>query len=286
MNVNSFAESAPKGLGIVLACLFVAPGGTSLAQPANASGQEGAGPGIAAIPAEDENVVAAPKLPDPPGAKKLPKPDEAWVDPKKRQVMVDGYVSLREGYLEMFACLAGTKEHESIVAVRSRAHPIHAALLAVGAESGKPVQYVPEFKPPTGTEIEIEVRWLDKEGKWKSARAQEWIRNTKTGKDMEQPWVFAGSGFWKDEQTGQELYMAESGDFICVSNFTTAMLDIPIESSQANDGLMFEANPDRVPELGTPVRLVLTPKLKERQKEGATDAAQAAGGNAKPQSGD
>ncbi len=41
--------------------------------------------------------------------------------------------------------------------------------------------------------------------------------------------------------------MAESGDLICVSNFTTAMLDIPIESSQSNEGLMFEASTGKIP---------------------------------------
>ena len=222
---------------------------------------------VAKTPPEDEKVIPAPKLPDPPGAKRLPKPDEVWVDAKKRQVMVDGYVSLREGYLEMFACIAGTKEHESIVGVKTKAQTVHAALLAVGAKQGTPVQWVPEFKPPTGTEIDVEVRWLDDKGQWKSARAQDWIRNTDTKKPMTQPWVFAGSGFWKDPESGKEFYMAESGDFICVSNFTTAMLDVPIESSQSNEGLKFEANPDNVPALGTPVRLVLTPKLKEKKPQ-------------------
>jgi hypothetical protein len=169
----------------------------------------------------------------------------------------------------MFACIAGTKEHESIVAVKSKAKTIHAALLAVGAKQGTPVQWTPDFRPPTGTEIEVEVRWLDEQGKWKSARAQDWIRNTDTEKPMTQPWVFAGSGFWKDPESGKEYYMAEAGDLICVSNFTTATLDVPMESTQSNEGLKFEANPDAVPALGTPVRVVLTPKLKDEKKPSA-----------------
>lgn len=215
-------------------------------------------------PPEDETVVPAPKLPDPPGAKRLPKPDEVWVDPKNHQVLIDGYVSLREGYLEMFACIVGTKEHESIVAVKSKAKTVHAALLAIGAETGEPVQWKPTYRPPSGTEIDVEVRWLDDRGEWKSARAQDWIRHADTKQAMKQPWVFAGSGFWKEPETGKLFYMAESGDFICVSNFTTAMLDVPVESSQSNEALKFEANPDVIPPLGTPVRVVLTPKLKDK----------------------
>ncbi|TWU20899.1 YdjY domain-containing protein [Bythopirellula polymerisocia] len=203
-----------------------------------------------------------PKLPPPEGAKAFPKPDVLWIDAKKKKVYVDGYVSLREGMLEMFACPVGTKEHESVVAVFSRAQTIHAALLAVGAKVGHPVSFRPKFRPAAGTEIDIEVRWQDDNGKWQTARAQDWVKDIKTGKPMSQPWVFAGSGFWKDEETGREYYQAEAGDLICVSNFSTATLDIPIESSQANDGLVFEANTNQIPPLATPVRLVLTPKLK------------------------
>lgn len=204
-----------------------------------------------------------PKLPPPPGAKPMPKPNRAWIDAESGVVLVDGYVSLREGMLEMFACPVGTKEHESVVAVYCWAQVVHAALLALGAETGTPVQFEPEFKPPTGTEIDIEVRWLDEAGNWQSAKAQDWVKDAATGKAMDHPWVFAGSGFWKDEETGREYYMAEAGDFICVSNFTTATLDIPAESSQVNEGLLFEAFAEKIPPLGTPVRLVLKPKLKQ-----------------------
>jgi len=202
------------------------------------------------------------RLPVPEGADAMPEPNLVWIDRQLGTVMVDGYVSLREGMLEMFACPVGTKEHESIVAVYSQAQIVHAALLAVGAEVGTPVQFDPEFKPPTGTEIAVEVHWLDEDGNWQATDAQQWVLDINTNKPMSHPWVFAGSGFWKDEETGEEFYMAESGDFICVSNFSTATLDIPVESSQMNDGLMFEANTAKIPPEGTPVRLVLKPKKK------------------------
>jgi hypothetical protein len=67
-------------------------------------------------------------LPAPQGATAMPKPDRVWIDKKRGLVMVDGAISLREGYLEMFACPVGTKEHESVVAVDSRAQGVHAAL--------------------------------------------------------------------------------------------------------------------------------------------------------------
>lgn len=204
-----------------------------------------------------------PRLPAPEGATAMPEPNLVWIDPKQGIVMVDGYISLQDGMLEMFACPVGTKEHESIVAVESSAQVVHAALLAVGAKAGTPVQFDPEFKPPTGTEIEIEVRWQDEAGEWQSTDARQWITDIKTEQPMAHPWVFAGSEFYQDEETGDEYYLAEMGDFICVSNFSTATLDIPVESSQVNEGLLFEANAAKIPPLGTPVRLVLKPKLEK-----------------------
>lgn len=249
-NVRQFAGVVSSGLG----CWLIA--GAAAAQGPGAPPADGA-PAISAA----EAAAQAPALPEPKGAKRLGEPDRVWVDAARHEVLVDGYVSLREGYLEMFACLAGTKEHESVVAVQTKAATVHAALLAAGAKEGRPVRYRPTFEPPTGTTIRVEVRWLGEGGEWKTALAQEWIRQAKTKEQMAEAWVFAGSGFWTDEKTGKRYYMAEGGDFICVSNFTTATLDVPFESSQANDGLLFEAHTERIPPLGTPVRLSLTPML-------------------------
>jgi hypothetical protein len=204
--------------------------------------------------------AARPLAKDPPGMKRLMPGYDVWIDPKNKRVVLDGTVCLREGQLEMFACIKGTKEHESIVAADTKAYAVHAALLAVGAQSGTPVEFQPDYKPATGSEIGIEIVWSDKNGTIHRDRAQDWIRTVKTGTPMEYPWVFAGSGFWEDEMTKEKHYLAESGDFICISNFPTAMLDLPVQSSQSNDELLYQAFTEHIPPVGTRVRLVLTPK--------------------------
>ena len=185
---------------------------------------------------------------------------------KGKRVVIDGKVSLRAGALEMFACPRGTKEHESVVAVNSKAINVHAGLLAIGAKPGHPVKFDPDYSPATGTVIHVEVQWKDKEGAIKKARAQEWIKNTKTQKQAESEWVFAGSGIWKDPVSGEQYYHGDGGDFICVSNFPTATLDLTIPSSQANDALLFEVFTDRIPPAGTPVRLILRPELEPKSE--------------------
>jgi hypothetical protein len=221
---------------------------------------------------EDPNRIKAPPqppLPEPVGAQRLDPKYPVWVDPKEKAVLVDGQICLRRGFLEMFACIRNTKEHEAIVAADTKARLVHAGLLALGAQPGHPAQFRPEYKPPEGTEIDVLIEWRDVKGQVQKARAQDWIMDIRTKKTMPYPFVFGGSSFWTDPETGKEYYQAEGGDFVCVSNFGTAMLDIPVKSSQSNEELEFEAFTEKIPLVGTPVRLVFKPKL-DRKAEEAT----------------
>ncbi len=187
-----------------------------------------------------------------------------WADVKHKWVILDGQVVLREGPpLEMFACLKNTKEHESIVAVDTKALLVHAALLAIGAKPGTPVEFAPKYQAATGPEIEIRLLWTDAQGKRHKDRAQDWILDTTTRKAMAFPFVFAGSSMWEDPATGKQEYTAEGGDLICVSNFPSATIDLPVKSSQSTEGLLFEAFTAHIPPLGTKVRIVLIPKIKK-----------------------
>jgi hypothetical protein len=219
---------------------------------------------------ENARAAAAPP-PEVEGLTRLDPKHEVWLDAKQKRVLMTGQVVRQDGQLEMFACLKNSKEHESVVAVNTKAYIVNAALMALGAEPGGPVQFRPEFKPASGPEVEVTVIYTGADGKRKQVRGQEWIRNIKTGKQLDQPWVFGGSGFWVDDATGKRHFMAEDGDFVCISNFHSAMLDLPVESSQASAELMFEAFTERIPPVKTPVVLVLTPKL-EAKKEKTQEA--------------
>jgi len=195
--------------------------------------------------------------------------DRIWLTKDGGSVVLLGQVALREGMLELFACRIHTKEHESIVSVRIKPHLIHAALIATGAEPGKPVQVHPEFVPPSGDEIEVKIRWLDSEGKEEEALAQDWVldnaQSTKNvPKTMSTHWVFTGSMIYKDGD-GEEHYIAdETGELFGLSNFVGAILDVPIQSSEANSNLLFSCFTEHIPEVGTPLTLILTPVKNKR----------------------
>ncbi|MBA3314089.1 MAG: YdjY domain-containing protein [Planctomycetota bacterium] len=96
---------------------------------------------------------------------------------------------------------------------------------------------------------------------------------------MDADWVFAGSGFVQDETSGAKIYLAESGDVICVANFPSAMIDVAKQSSaEGQENLMFEAWTERLPPVGTAVRLEITPVAKK-----PTDAGKEANGAAASQ---
>ena len=260
--------------------------------------------------------------------------DKVRHDKEARRVYLKAQVALRQGSLEMLCCLKQTKEHESILSLDARAKEVHAGLLAVGATPGKPVQYDPEYQPPTGQKIAIFVNWTDEAGKAHRAPAQSWVRqavnrfwavkmdalpkglelpaNTELrfdrklkelswygpmsaaqkkqflalsndkdyraaiesfyeqsqSKEMKADWVFAGSGFYIDEETGLKSYLAEGGDLICVANFADATIDVAIPSSADDSNRNFEAYTERIPPKGTPVTIELIPVADNGKKDG------------------
>jgi len=205
-----------------------------------------------------------------------------WTDKARGMVIMEGEVCLTRGSLEMFACLEGTKEHESIIAIPTDAFIVHAGLLSIGAEQGSPVQFDPDYVPPSGDVIDVIVQWNDETGKRHTRRAQDWIRDARSGEMMKYDFVFPGSYFWQDKPLplpGEEavepegpvrnIYAAEGGELICVSNFRSSTIDVPVPSSQENNQLWFKAYTENLPPEGTKVRVFLIPNKEARKGKNA-----------------
>lgn len=214
-------------------------------------------------------------------------PDKpVWVDKENKLVILQGWVCQTRVPLEFFICQGkgflrtmpyeeegmpgtilqfnGPKCHESILSVDVPASIIHAGLLAIGAQPGKPVQFQPEYTPPTGDVVEILVRWKDGDGNRKECRGQDMIIDHYSRKKMEVPWVFAGSFLYKDDE-GNQRYAADSeGEIVGVSNFPSVLLDVPQPSTSSNESLLYQANEKQIPPRGTPVTILLS---KEKNKE-------------------
>jgi hypothetical protein len=191
---------------------------------------------------------------------------------KTRRVVINAYVCLRQGQLEQLLTRKRTKEHEAILAADVDAREIHALLLATGAKAGSTVKFKKvndKFVviPPRGTRIKVTLQYTDKK-KTVTIPAQKWIRISRTNKTLKHDWVFAGSAFFKDPFDAKKppIYGANDGDLICVANFDTAMLDLPIKSSKDNADLSYEAFTERIPPLGTKVNIILEPMPEPKKK--------------------
>jgi hypothetical protein len=182
-----------------------------------------------------------------------------WFDPKGKRLILRARVVLREGPLEHLLCLTGTKEHEAILATDAVPRQIHAGLLLTGAAPGHPVRFQPQFAPPTGTPIAIELEWVEA-GKTRRADARQWVKGERNGKTLDQDWVFAGSELFQDPETKTPVYAADGGDLITVANFSSAILDLPFASASQDAERVFVANTPRLPPRGTTVTMSLRPR--------------------------
>lgn len=260
----------------------------------------------------------------------LNKEGTVLLDKTNRRLIVRSEVVFREGMLEMLLCKRHTKEHESILAFEGDARVVHAGLVALGIDPGKPVSFSPEFTPPSGPKLKIEIVWKGEDGKDRRSDARQWIRHSihryfgapletlpagltlpekgdlrydaankelswygpmsdkqrdeylalsedpeyraavksfherTRSRAMDADWVFAGSGFTTDESTGRKIYLAESGDVICVANFPSATIDVAEKSSAVGqESLLYEAWTEKVPPIGTAVRIEISPAAEE-----------------------
>jgi hypothetical protein len=192
---------------------------------------------------------------------------EIFTRPPSRRVLIYAEVCLREGPLEQLLTRKNRKEHEAVLAADIDARKAHEALILAGAKEGKPVKWLPKYVPPTGTTIKVSLQYKDKKGKQVVLDARSWIRNLKTRKELTTDWVFPGSMLVDNplDKNARKHYLANDGDVICISNFESAMLDLPIESSKADLDRGYEAWTERIPPIGTKVLVILEPVLAEKK---------------------
>jgi len=197
----------------------------------------------------------------PPPAKKVELARNLFFETQgdKRRVIVSGSICLTKGPLELLMTRKNTKEHEAVITADVDAYKLHSALLATGAKQGQPVQYQPKYVLPTGQEIKITVVWEEK-GQRKEIDGREWVRDANSKKTLATNWVFAGSRLIPNPLDPNKLiYLANDGDLVCVANFESALLDIPVKSSKDNTELSWEANTEKIPPVGTAVAVIFEP---------------------------
>ncbi len=200
------------------------------------------------------------------------------INVKEWSVDVEAEITLQTGLLELIVCTKDTKEHESILMVKAKPSHIHTALLLLGAQPGNPAtQRViegdePRFihLPPRGHPVDVYLVFGEDASKEHPINEfiipadhhDATVQAKEPGADEKfhtHTFVFAGSVLHSTGD-GPKIYVADqSGSVISLATFGDELLCLPGFHDNANEALAWQANGDKLPEIGTKVTLRLRP---------------------------
>ena len=195
------------------------------------------------------------------------------VNIEQKYIDLSGEVCLNDGLLELVVTVRSAKEHESVFTVKARPQHIHLALLMLGLKPGAPGSWrYEDRKPipidPKGDRVAAFAVFRDKDGKEVETPINQFVKDRVSGKTLDSHvFLFAGSKL-VDPPMGERFYMADqTGDVVSLVSFDAELLAIPRAASSANDDLIWVANREKLPEVGTPVTIRL------RSAEPATETS-------------
>ncbi|MEL7239063.1 MAG: YdjY domain-containing protein [Planctomycetota bacterium] len=178
--------------------------------------------------------------------------------------------------LEFICVVTGTADHESLVRTTAAPSAVHAGLLALGIEPGRPLtwnQAAERYTPPSGPPMTVSLEWTEN-GELRRERVGRLLKSLETGNARRpQPFVFVGSTMY-DTGDGGQMYAADAtGQIVSLVNFESPVVDVPALKSNDNATLEWVIDFDAAPRPGTPVMLVLTPIAAEPEDDASDDAA-------------
>jgi hypothetical protein len=184
------------------------------------------------------------------------------IEPAAREVRVRGEALRVDMPLEFICVVTGTADHEALLRTRARPSVVHAALLAIGLEPGRPLRFneaAGRWLAPEGPPMKIEIEW-EQDGEVRRERVGRLIRNIRTGQAMPQRrFVFVGSQMVR-MRDGRQTYAADgTGQIVSLVNFEYPIIDVAELASNANETLEWETDPATAPPAGTPVTMILSP---------------------------
>ena len=164
--------------------------------------------------------------------------------------------------LEYVCVVRGTADHESLLRTDAAPSAVHAGLLALGLEPGRPLRFAEaadRWLPPTGPPVRVEVEW-EQDGRIRRERLGRLLRDVRTGRPMPpRTFVFVGSKTY-EARGGARAYAADAtGQVVSLVNFETPVVDVGELASSANETLEWEIDPDAAPPPGTMATMILSP---------------------------
>jgi len=192
--------------------------------------------------------------------------DGIHINAATHEVRIPTQVQLKQAPLEYMLVHETGKTHESVLTTAVRPTAIQLALLLANYQTASVgiMKKVPEAQRPPNwnqdepakagaNQLKIQVEW--KVGaETKKAALSEWVQNIETRKpptDLD-TWIFNGS------YTDERGFVGEhEGSIIAVWLDRGALINSPAEGNWRDD--LWISIPASIPEIGTPVTLIITP---------------------------
>lgn len=182
--------------------------------------------------------------------------DDRWIEFDGAVAMDCHHPETPEVYLEVIACIPGTREHEALVVTPVRPSLIHAGLLAIGLEPGEPGRFVDgRLVGATGDAVAVSIGVRGDTGEMVWSAPSAWIEHAETGAVMPGlSFVFSGSRVV--ERMGRTVYDADgAGNVVGLATFGDEVVSPAASfSPEASvEAPVWIARPDVVPRIGEAV---------------------------------
>ena len=241
-------------------------------------------PSAAAPPAADQAVVsdqpaaAAGKLAESPKPQLKKLGESAYqiggvtINAQTREIRFPVKVNMDKGLQEYIICKQQGKLHEALLVTAINATHLSLAftllryvpspeLFGLRDETGHPNGLYPKVPVPVqaGARIAVEVEWtLD--DKTHRVPINDWLQLSVKETGMKQgPWLYTGAEFY-DGKFIPEM----SGDLAAIMVDQGCMINYPGPDNVDNGSQIWYAYPQRVPPVGTPVTVIITPYTNTR----------------------
>jgi len=206
------------------------------------------------VPVEPASLPS-PEQPVPPAQPSVEQIDETHFrvglltfDRKTREIRLPASVNMTEGLLEFAVVHRKGKVHESLLV--TDVSPVHLAVaLKLLRFPASPLKEGPS-QPNKDSRFELEIEWQE-DGKTRRVPLREWIQHEPTAGTLPPgPWIYTGAEDDRGALTG-------GAELVAIFGGNPALLHYAGKDFQ-NDEVWIPF-PKRVPAIGTPVTLVLTP---------------------------
>ena len=191
------------------------------------------------------------------------------IDQTTRTISFPATLNMTEGKLEFAIVHEQGKIHEALLITKVNAFNLNVALkLLRYQESPELFQIVDEDYRPTGkyhevsdktkeaARVAVTVSWKNPEGATKTSTLNKWILHVPSKKAVpDGPWIYGGSYI----HNGAFQAKAQ-GELVALFTSNTSLFNHPGSDHHLDD--VWEPNPQKLPDLGTPLTVILKPYSK------------------------